>query len=235
VKKSTSHLLSGETTPGSSPGTSPSLKALARARGVAPNQLRHWERQLDSLIQVLPNQGNKATLNTGRASVLAPIKDELLIWLSNTRQDGIPISIRMLSIKATELFPAFEEKTSHARYMAVSCLLKSNGFSIRSPTRVAQSSSEAVTRERATHFMDHIHPLLSLNSRDKNWIMNMDQTAMFFAMKPRTTIDDKGARTVTVRDTKNGDSRVTVAVSITADGQVLKPFIVMKGNHFCIV
>ena len=114
----------------SSPGRSPCLKALAGARGVAPNQLRCWERQLDSLIQLLPNQGNKATLNTGRASVLATIKDELLIWLRDSRQDGIPISIRMLTIKATELLPAFGEKTSHAKYMAVSRLLKSNGFSI---------------------------------------------------------------------------------------------------------
>lgn len=40
----------------------------------------------------------------------------------------------------------------------------------------------------------------------------------------------------TVHDTKNGNSRVTVAVSITANGQVLKLFLVtMKGkNHFCI-
>lgn len=138
-------------------------------------------------------------------------------------------------MKAAELLPAFGEKAAHAKYMAVSRLLKSNGFSIRSPTRVAQASSEAI-KELATQFMDHIRPLLSLNCRDKKWIMNMDQTAMFFSMKPRTTIDEKGARTITVRDTKNGDTRVTVAVSITADGQVLKPFIVMKGNgSVCLV
>jgi DDE superfamily endonuclease. len=63
----------------------------------------------------------------------------------------------------------------------------------------------------------------------------MDQTAMFFSMKPRTTIDEKGKRTVTVHDTKNGDSRITVAVSITADWQVLKPFLVMKGKHISII
>jgi hypothetical protein len=65
--------------------------------------------------------------------------------------------------------------------------------------------------------------------------MNIDQTAMFFSMKPRTTIDKKGRHTVTVRDTKNGDLRITVAVSITADGRVLKSFLVMKGKkHSCI-
>jgi DDE superfamily endonuclease. len=113
-------------------------------------------------------------------------------------------------------------------------ILKLNGFSIRSATRVAQSSSEAV-QDLANQFMDHVRPPFSLDCRDKQWIMNMDQTAMFFSMKPRTTIDEKGRRTVTVRDTKNGDSRITVAVSITADGRVLKPFLVMKGKkHSCI-
>ena len=33
-----------------------------------------------------------------------------------------------------------------------------------------------------------------------------------------------------MHDTKNGDSRVTIAASITADGNVLKPFVVMKGK-----
>jgi hypothetical protein len=150
------------------------------------------------------------------------------------RQDGIPVSVRMLSIKAVELLPSFGEKTAHARYMAVSRLLKTNGYSIRSKTRVAQVSNETV-RELATQFMSHIRPLLSLQCRDPKWILNMDQTAVFFSMMPRTTINEKGARTIMMRDTKNGDTRVTVAVSITADGQVLAPFLVMKGNFIFFV
>jgi hypothetical protein len=35
-----------------------------------------------------------------------------------------------------------------------------------------------------------------------------------------------------MHDTSNGDARVTVAVSIMADGQVLEPFLVMKGKEY---
>jgi len=209
------------------PGMGSSLKALARARGVATCQLRKWEKQLDSLIQQ-PNLA-KGTLNQGRHSNLAPVKDRLLIWLSNMRQDGVPVSVKMLTVKASEMLPSFGEKASHAKYMAVSRLLKSNGFSIRSKTRVAQASSDA-TRELATLFMNHVRPLLSLDCRDKKWIINMDQTAVFFSMMPRTTINRRGERTVTMRDTNICDTRVTCAITVTADGKVLKPFLVMKGK-----
>ena len=43
----------------------------------------------------------------------------------------------------------------------------------------------------------------------------------------------KGDKTVKMRDTKNGDSRVTIAVSITVDGNVLKLFVEMKGKLLC--
>jgi len=115
------------------PGTGPSLKAVARARGFAPCQLRKWEWQLDSLIQQ-PNLAT-ATLNLGRNIDLAPIKDGLLIWLSNMRQDGVPVFIKMLTVRASQMMPSFGEKEPHSKYMAVSHLLKSNGFSNLSKPR----------------------------------------------------------------------------------------------------
>jgi hypothetical protein len=211
----------------SSDQNKPSLKALARSRGVSPFQLRKWERQLDSLIQQ-PNL-TKCSLNEGRKSFLAPIKDRLLFWLSNIRQDGIPVSVRMLTVKAMEMLPTFSGKSTDAKYMAVYRLLKSHGYTIRSKTRVSQASAASV-RELCTQFMRYVRPLLVTEDRDKNWILNMDQTAVFFSMMPRTTVDQRGARTVTVRNTNNGDQRVTVAVSLTAAGRLLKPFIVLKGK-----
>jgi len=64
--------------------------------------------------------------------------------------------------------------------------------------------------------------------------MNMDQTAVFFSMLPRTTLNQRGARTVNVRDTSNGSVRVTAAVSITAGGTILKPFLVFEGKKTSI-
>ena len=165
-----------------SPHPKPSIKALARAKGVSPNQLRKWERQLDDLLQ-RPSPSKNYTLNPGRSSFLAPIKDILLMWLSHVRQAGIPVSIRMLTIRALELKPDFSQKTTSARYQVLYRLLKSSGYSIRARTRVGQASPE-VTREIAGEFINYIRPLLNQEHRDKQWIINMDQTAVFFSMLP---------------------------------------------------
>lgn len=58
----------------------------------------------------------------------------------------------------------------------------------------------------------------------------MDQMTVSFSMISHTTVVQRGAaRTVIVRDTKNGSVGIAVAVSITAGG-VLQPFLVMKGK-----
>jgi hypothetical protein len=141
------------------------------------------------------------------------------MWLSNVRQAGIPVSIRMLTVRALELKPDFAQKSRASRYHVIYRLLKSSGYCIRARTSVGQASPE-VTREVAAEFVNYIRPLLTVENRDKHWIMNMDQTAVFFSMLPRTTLNRRGARTVNVRDTNNGSVRVTVAVSITAGGRI---------------
>jgi len=93
-------------------GMGPSLKDLVIARGFAPCQLRMWQLHLDSLIQQ-PNL-MKGTLNIGRHSKLAPTKERLLMWLSNMRQDGVPVSIKMHTVRTTHMLPG--EKAPHEIY-----------------------------------------------------------------------------------------------------------------------
>lgn len=191
------------------------IRGLARENNVQPVQLRKWERQLDLLLQRSPT--NKFSLRTGRPGLLEPIKDDLLLWLSNLRQDGVPVSIKMVALHAIDLNPEFGAKSISAQYQAVRRLLRSNGYSIRASTRVGQASA-AQTRGIATQFMGHVRALVSLPNRAKQWILNMDQTAVFFSMVPRTTLHRRGGRTVGIRNTANGANRITVSLAVTAGG-----------------
>ena len=67
--------------------------------------------------------------------------------------------------------------------------------------------------------------LLSDPARQVN-IVNMDETAIFYNMNHKRTVDFKGARTVAVHETKQPKCRVTVVVWVTAAGVVGPPLIV---------
>ena len=62
--------------------------------------------------------------------------------------------------------------------------------------------------------------------------MNMDQTPVFFSMSDGTTLEVEGSRTVNARSSCGSTMRVSVAVTITASGEVLPTFIVFKGKPY---
>ena len=66
--------------------------------------------------------------------------------------------------------------------------------------------------------------------RDQRYIINMDETPIFFSMTNTKTLAVTGSRTVNARQSKNASKRVTVAVSVTASGTVLKPMVIFEGK-----
>jgi hypothetical protein len=51
----------------------------------------------------------------------------------------------------------------------------------------------------------------------------MDQTPIFFSMTPKTTLQARGSKTVSVRTSSDSTKRITVAVCVTASGSMLPP------------
>jgi hypothetical protein len=82
----------------------------------------------------------------------------------------------------------------------------------------------------AQTWMEKVRPLVSDSNCDQRFVINMDQTPIFFCMLPRTTLERIGSRTVNVRTPTASTLRVTVAVTITANGDMLPPLFVFKGK-----
>ena len=57
----------------------------------------------------------------------------------------------------------------------------------------------------------------------------MDETVVWAEMLSDTTVNAKGAKTITMKSTGHENVRVTVCLTATADGRKLKPMIVFKG------
>lgn len=122
----------------------------------------------------------------------------------------------------------FKEKSEDARMATIRRFLAKNRFGFRVGTHTAQENP-ADTRDLAHDFVLSIRKQL-LSFPEQRLILNMDQTPVFFSMEARTTIDRIGSRTVNIRSSTNSTLRVTVGVTITANGDILPPMIIFKGK-----
>ena len=68
------------------------------------------------------------------------------------------------------------------------------------------------------------------DNRDRRFILNMDQTPVYFSMSPAKTLEIVGSKTVHIRSSTNDTKRATVAVTIAADGTVLPAAVIFKGK-----
>ena len=79
--------------------------------------------------------------------------------------------------------------------------------------------------------MNLVHALLLGPHRDRRFILNMDQTPVYFCMTRKRTLEVVGVKTVHIRTSTNDTKRATVAVTIAADGTVLPSVVVFKGKR----
>ena len=84
--------------------------------------------------------------------------------------------------------------------------------------------------DEAKHFVSRITPVLASPNRDQRYIINMDQTPVFFSMVPNKTLNIAGEQSINVRTSMGSTMRLTCAVTVHAAGDILRPFIVFKGK-----
>lgn len=73
--------------------------------------------------------------------------------------------------------------------------------------------------------------MIGLHSKGINqkFFVNMDQTAIYFDSKTRTTVSERGERTVSIRS-DSSSKRITLSVAVAYDGTKLPLFVVFKGQ-----
>jgi hypothetical protein len=92
-----------------------------------------------------------------------------------------------------------------------------------------------VQDDAAAAIRKRLAPGGTLHGMDLKYFINMDQTAVYFEMKSTTTVHEKGARTVSVRESGSNSQRATIVLAVAADGTKLPPFVVFKGEFVGLV
>jgi hypothetical protein len=78
-------------------------------------------------------------------------------------------------------------------------------------------------------FQDFICLMLQGPEGDLRWIINMDQTPIFFLMHPKKMLEILGKKTIFIRTSTNNTRRAPIVLTIMAAGNQLVPMVVYKG------
>ena len=160
------------------------VKELARELNLQPAQIRRYAANLSNhRSKLYESRKTYTTLRTGRRSQLYDIENEVVTWIMELRNEGMPVSTNLVVMKARSLMPnEFNNKNEMTQYQAVSRMLKRHNIVIRSKTNEAQRAPAEVRAEGDAYVKGLVNRLQGPH-RDKRWIANMDQTPLFFSMK----------------------------------------------------
>jgi hypothetical protein len=132
----------------------------------------------------------------------------------------------MVAREAARILPSFQQKTLVAREQIVRRFTKSMGLTQRAATHTAQKHF-IETQIESRDFISMMKARIA--GRNKDDIINMDQTPISYSFHANKTLEAKGTKTIQVRMSTSDTKRVTVAATVTASGKMLPPFMIFKG------
>lgn len=167
-----------------------SLHSIADSLQLQRSQIRRWFKTAEKSDFNKLRESAKS-VHKGRKSILEKEEEKILFFIYENRQCGIAINTQIVINKASQLCSDFRSKSQDAKYSCVRRFLKRNQFTIRVSTHEAQTSPLEVRKEAET-FLEYIRPILRVPNAQNSFILNMDQTPIFFSMSPKRTIDIRG-------------------------------------------
>ena len=204
-----------------------SLKSVARAFAVYPSQIRQWRAKV---VQLAQSKRSKKSLATGRKSRLKEYEDVLMDWAFDLREAGVGLTYRNVVQKAIEVCDGFGNLNETQQYHTVRRLCLRNCFLKRRFTHMSQRLPQDI-EEESQQWLQVMRPIVGAPNVQKQFVLNMDQTPMYLSMSPVSTLNLQGARTVHGRRTGDSGGRFTVSLTVSANGDKLKPFLIFKGEE----
>jgi hypothetical protein len=88
----------------------------------------------------------------------------------------------------------------------------------------------AKVESKAFDFMQFMCCIVSSGNCDRRFVIYIDQTPVYFTMNAKRTLEVVGKKTIHISTSTNNMKRVTVGVTIMADGMLLPSTLVFKGT-----
>lgn len=198
---------------------------------IQTKQLRNWISKKPQLLKIQP--GVKR-LNRGASPKYPALETALVTWVKEKRRNQNVVTRSMIQMKAKALAQqnqwrvictgiesfAFSNKWLDG-------FMNRNNLSNRRRTTIAQRLPEDLV-EKQQEFLAFIMYRRIQYDYPLTYIGNMDETPVSFDLPTNTTVDEWGARSVSIRTTGHEKTNFTVVLSCMADGTKLPPLIIFK-------
>ena len=194
---------------------------------VSAAQIRYWWKNWDAILSSPALQCRIP--GGGRHPRLGEIKDLIFDQILRMRGANQKVSRQWIQSTAIDLAKAENEGIDfQTSDKWLELFMARYGLSLRRTTNLTVLSDDELTA-RAVNFMAYLSmKKLTLNMATT---LLMDETAVFFEDPRRDTIDLTGARHVVLRSTGFASMRITVSLTVTADGKKLPPLLIWKGTQ----
>ena len=129
------------------------------------------------------------------------------------------ISCPIIVAKASLLCSTFRDKSMNAKLHSVYRFSRRHHLVYRVATHESQRPPSAVHGE-AMDFMTITRPRVHAYFRNAKFVINMDQTPIFFSYHGSKTLERAGTATINIRKSTADTKRATLALTITVDGGI---------------
>ena len=155
-------------------------------------------------------------------------EEELVAWVLEQRDLHLAVSVQHVIDQARLTIQPSTPSFQGTRGW-IQKFMRRNNLSLRTKTSIAQKLPAAL--EKMATFIRSVRDIRKELKYPDSMIVNMDETPMYFDMTTNKTVNQKGAKTVSVRSTGAEKRRLTAVLAATGDGQILSPMIIFKGKR----
>ncbi len=168
------------------------LQRAAERLFVAHSLIVKWKAQRgagdDPFVTLIRTSKNKKAAHAGPLGQLKAIEEPLLHHIFELHEQGVTVSTFQMVVRASQLCPTFGSKHFVARCSAVKRFVCAHSFDYRMGTHLLQRKPDEVEAE-VKDYMRLIRPFIIGPHHDRRFIINMDQTPVYFAMSAKQTLE----------------------------------------------
>ena len=204
------------------------IRVTAADRRIAVGTLHGWMKANFTEIQSQTKKGVRRA-GGGRKLAIGDSDDEILKWILQQREMHIPVSRQSIQDYAkrlcTETNPDFVASSGW-----LDKFMRRHHLSLRSRTSMSQKLP-ADLEDKVSSFHQFVRKQRIEDEYEENFIVNMDETPVFFDLVPNKTVEQQGNKSVIIRTSGSDKRHVTVILSVSASGDVLPTFVIFKGKR----